>query len=214
MKKILFILLFVSVFLLNGCATSRGEIELSMPVAGERIPSIGTPVYINSVVSRRAFEQSPMDPSIPSLDSSEVQSGNIKSRAIARKRNTYGKALGDILLKEGQTVERVILHLLTQALTENGFSIIEAKDKITYETNIIDVQINKFWSWMNPGFSEITLTSEISTDISYQNISGVRNESIEVINSDGFMTGSESNWIEVMEGALKEYVIEVKHRFK
>jgi hypothetical protein len=45
-----------------------------------------------------------------------VLGAEVKARAIGRKRNTYGKALGDMVLEGGQTVEGVVREYLVIAL--------------------------------------------------------------------------------------------------
>ncbi len=207
------VILFGLAFL-SGCATSRGEVKLSIPVAIDTELSNGKEIYINSVVDKRLFEVKPKKPNIPSLDPDKPQSDSIKLRAIARKRNSYGKGLGDILLKEGQTVESIIYGSLKQAFLQNGYRIIENEKQITKETYIIDSQINKFWSWMNPGFWALTLSTEISTDININRESETKNEVINVKVFDKFQTGSESNWVSVMQNALRAYIKEVKSKLK
>lgn len=209
-----FIAILFGLAFLSGCATSRGEVELTIPTSTGAELSDGKEIYINSVVDKRLFEVKPKEPYIPSLDPDEPQSDSIKLRAIARKRNSYGKGLGDILLKEGQTVESIIYDSLKQAFIQNGYSIIENKKQITKDTYVVDSQINKFWSWMNPGFWALTLSTEISTDINIKKESETKNEEINVKVFDKFQTGSGSNWVSVMQVALRAYIKEVKSKLK
>ena len=82
-----------------------------------------------NVTHRRTFETSPNEPSTPSLSPGEEQGGKIRMRAIARKRNTYGRGLGDILLPEGKTVEALVEGALSQAFTESGYKMIGSKEQ-------------------------------------------------------------------------------------
>ena len=136
--KVAFIAMLFSLAFLSGCATSRGEVELAMPILTEAELTNGKEIYIKSVVDKRLFEVKPKEPNIPSLDPDEPQSDSIKLRAIARKRNSYGKGLGDILLKEGQTVESVIRDSLKQAFIQNGYSVLENEKQITKDTYIVN----------------------------------------------------------------------------
>jgi uncharacterized lipoprotein YajG len=207
--------LIVMVLFLGGCATSRGIVDLTIPVSTTAGPSSGKTVYINSVVDERSFEAKPKSADIPSLDPDEQQNDSIRLRAIARKRNGFGKALGDILLKEGQTVESVIHDALRQAFVEQGYRVIENKQLATDDTAIVDARIHKFWSWMNPGFWAISLSTEISTGIGIKSAGAApHEETVSVKASDRFQTGVGSNWLEVMHTALKEYIDEVKRKFK
>jgi hypothetical protein len=206
--------IFISVLFLSGCATSRSVIDVPIPVSGEISKSNGKEIYINLVTDKRLFEIKPPEPSTPSLDPSEEQGDKIKLRAIARKRNTYGMGLGDILLPEGKTVNLLIDAALRQAFIESGYKVINSKEQITNNTYVVDAQINKFWSWMNPGFWGITLSTEISTDIAIKDNSTIDNKIINVKASDTFQTGSEDNWLEAIQSALKAYKTELKLKLK
>ena len=209
-----FAALLSSVLVLTGCATSRSVVDVPLPASGEIAKSNGKEVFINSAIDKRVFETSPAQPSTPSLDPSEAQGDKIKLRAIARKRNTYGKGLGDILLPEGKTVELLIDAALRRAFAESGYSVITSKERISNNTFVVDAQINKMWSWMNPGFFALTLSTEISTDIAIKNNNATDQKVVNVKVSDTFQTGAESNWVEVMTSALKAYVAEVKLKLK
>jgi len=185
-----------------------------MQVSGEISKSNGKEIYIGSIADKRLFETKPPEPSTPSLDPGEEQGDKIKLRAIARKRNSYGMGLGDILLPEGKTVNLLIDEALRQAFTESGYKVISSKEQINNNTYVIDAQINKLWSWMNPGFWAITLSTEISTNISFKNNSSSDNKIINVKASDTFQSGSEDNWLEVMQSALKTYKTELKLKLK
>jgi hypothetical protein len=122
--------------------------------------------------------------------------------------------LGDILLKEGQTVESIIHDSLKQAFIQNGYSVLENKDQVTDSTYIVDTQINKFWSWMNPGFWALKISTEISTDIEVNKKDENNSEKVNIKVFDKFQTGAGSNWVKVMQDALKAYIREVKLRVK
>ena len=162
-------------------------------VKAETVPSNGQQIYINSVVDKRVFEVKPPEPNIPSLDPSEPQSDAIKARAVGRKRNGYGMALGDILLNEGQSVNSVVKNSLTEAFVGKGYQVIENKDQITPQTYIADVKILKFWAWMNPGFFAITLNCEIETNVDIKQEGDPKIYSLHVKTADSFQTGMESN---------------------
>ena len=208
------IALVVGACLLNGCATSRGVVSLATPTSDQLATSKGIEIYIHSVVDKRIFEVAPKSPNIPSLDPIEPQNDTIKLRAIARKRNTFGKGLGDILLSEGQTVESLVHDSLRQAFIESGYTVIENNVNTSKSSYVVDVQINKFWSWMNPGFWAITLSTEIATDITVKRANEEDKKTIYVKAADNFQTGVEGNWLSVMNSALKDYISEVKAKFK
>lgn len=220
MKKIasqaFFTLAFAtSILFFTGCATKRGEVALQVPTTKtETVPSNGKQVYINSILDKRMFEPKPADPSTPSLDPSEAQNDVIKSRAVGRKRNSYGMALGDILLNEKQSVSSVIKDSLKEALTDKGYHIIDNKEHVTPQTYIADIKILKFWSWMNMGFWALTLSCEIETNVDFKQEGSSKTYNLHVKAADSFQTGMESNYIEVMQKALKEYTYQAKIEIK
>ncbi len=204
-----------STLFLTGCATKRGEVALQVPVSKvETAPSNGKQVYINSVVDKRIFEVKPPEPSTPSLDPSEAQNDTMKARAVGRTRNGYGMALGDILLAENQSVHSVIKTSLKEALVDKGYHVIDSKIEITPQTYIVDVKILKFWSWMNMGFWALTISCEIETDVEFKQEGSPKTYNLHVKAADSFQTGMESNYIEVMQKALKEYSLEAKKEIK
>ena len=204
-----------SALLFTGCAAKRGEVALQVPTAKvETAPSNGQQIYINSIVDKRIFEVKPPEPSIPSLDPSEPQSDAIKARAVGRKRKTYGMALGDILLNENQSVNSVVKNALTEALVGKGYQVIENKEQITPQTYIADVKILKFWAWMNPGFFAISLSCEIETNVDIKQEGDPKIYNLHVKAVDSFQTGMESNYIEVMQKALQQYIAEAKTEIK
>ena len=97
-------------FLAAGCATNRGIVDVRVPETTN--PETSATVKIMKVTDRRVFQVKPNSPSIPSLRNDEINDPAITKRALARKRNTYGMALGDILLPPDRTVE----HLTREAL--------------------------------------------------------------------------------------------------
>lgn len=204
------ILIVISVVILTGCATSRSIIEVSAPATSPVARAESKEIFINSVIDNRIFEVKPKEPNIPSLDPSEEQGDSIKSRAIGRKRNTYGMGLGDILLPEGQTVVSLVTETLRHAFTENGYRVVNNKNQVSDNTYIVDVNIYKFWSWMNPGFWALTLSTEISTDVALKNNAFETKNTISVKASDTFQTGTEDNYKEVIDKALTSYVSEIK----
>lgn len=214
-KNLLTLAFAISALFFSGCATKRGEVALQVPTAKTEVaPSNGKQIYINSVVDKRFFELKPADPSTPSLDPSEAQDDAIKARAVGRKRNGYGMALGDILLSENQSVNSVVKDALKEALVDKGYQVIDNKEQITPQTYIADVKIVKFWSWMNMGFWALTLSCEIETKVDLKKEGTPEAYTIHVKAADTFQTGMESNYLEVMQKAVQQYVAEAKTEIK
>ena len=203
-----------SMLLLGGCATSRSTLDISTPTAGSVAKNNGKDVYINVVKDLRAFEVKPSSPDIPSLDDSEDNSDKIKARAVGRKRNGFGKALGDVVLPEGKSVESLTIASLRTSFSERGYRVVSDKSQVTDGTYIVDADILKFWSWLNPGFWALTLSAEISTAITIKSPLGTERQTVSVKAADSFQTGVEGNWIEVINKALTLYVDDLNRKLK
>lgn len=210
----LFFTIAILSLLLTGCATNRGTISLHVPEPNMSASPNGKTLFINSVTDNRDFQQSPQTPDIPSLGfgGADNAAAALKKRAIARKRNTFGKALGDILLDENQTVESVVKSSLTKSFQELGYEVLDHKEKVKNDTIIVDTSIDKFWSWMNPGFWALTLSSEIETKITLTNYKDTTKE-IYVKSQGNYQVASGSNWIAIMNKALEQYNQKVKENF-
>lgn len=203
------IITVATIFALTGCATSRSVLDVQPP-SGQPGQANGKKVYINAVTDNRSFQTNPATPDIPSLDPSEDQSDSIKARAIGRKRNGYGKALGDMLLKEGETVQSLTYKSIQEAFVEKGYTVINNKDQINKDTYVVNASIDKFWAWMNPGFWSITLSSEVSTDITVKSSKASTPIKASVKASDGYQVATEKNWTEIIQKSLQLYVEDLK----
>jgi len=186
----------------GGCATSRSEVALAMPAAAPS--AAGKPIVIGSVKDQRAFEQAPSDPGIPSLgfEGASQATAETKLRAIGRKRNGYGMALGDVLLQNGQTVESVVRDNVTAALQQSGYKVVPSAGA-SASTPVVDVTIRKFWSWLQPGFWAITLHSAIWTDI--QVTGSAAPTAVQVTKSQSMQMATDGNWIEAIGETLAAY---------
>lgn len=145
-------------FIATGCATSRGIVDVRVPETAN--PDTATLVKITEVRDLRVFQIKPPRPSIPSLKNDEIGDKSITRRAIARKRNSYGMGLGDILLPPEKSVDQLARSALENALRESGYAVVSEGEPGYESARALSADIEKFWSWMNPGFWTITLRFE------------------------------------------------------
>ena len=205
--------LLIATLVLGGCATSRSELRLTSPAETQaKVEKAGAPTaIIRTVKDERTFEQAPKQPSTPSLgfEGAAQATAAAKLRAIGRKRNTYGMALGDVFLQDGQTVESVVRENLASALREAGYNV--RSDAIgDSSVLVIDVHIRKFWAWINPGFWAITVNADIATDLDLSTTPNSTVVSVHVDDARQFVT--DSVWLEVVDRALQEYRREAARR--
>lgn len=198
------VLVALSSLVAGGCALSRSEVKLSAPAMDAGAPASGPVVVIRSVKDERTFEQAPRDPSTPSLggEGASGASADLKSRAIGRKRNTYGQALGDVVLEPGRTVEGVVRENLAAGLRKAGYAVRDAGSAGSSPI-FLDVRIRRFWAWLTPGFWAITLRSNVETTIT---ISGGNSAvDVSVTAEQSGMAATDTSWIEVVDNALRLY---------
>ena len=107
--------------LLSGCVTGTRTIDLQPPQVATTTKMEGT-VYLGAFEDKRVFEAAPKDPSTPSVN------GNLASTSkqqlatlIGRQRNGFGKAMGDVALPKGGTVEGEMRDLIRRGLEARGY---------------------------------------------------------------------------------------------
>lgn len=191
--------------ILGGCATSRSEVKLSSPPTEAQATSNGRTVVIRSIKDERAFEQAPSNPSTPSLGSGGATQATEaeKARAVARKRNTYGQALGDVLLQEGQTVTGVVREHLTAAFQQAGYRVATSAPAGGPAPLMVDVRILKFWAWMKPGFVALTFNGDIDTVLEVT--APGKPTSIAVHAEESRQLGTDDAWIGILDKTLADY---------
>lgn len=187
---------------LAGCALTRGELDLRVEEIAN--PNSTKTVKIVEVVDRRVFQVDPPKPFIPSLSNNEVNDRSVQKRAVARKRNTYGAAMGDIVLPEGRTVEQLTKEALTRALREAGVRVVSEGVPGHDAAIPLRAEIKKFWAWVTPGFWQITLQYEIEVTL-------IRDwpvaEGNRKISADARVTGamaSSTEWKELFDQGIRK----------
>ena len=201
-------------FHLAGCAASRSGFNLDMPVAGSSV-SNGKQVYIRSVEDIRKFEDKPNIPEVPLLSGGLANAdAGIKSRAIARERNSFGKAMGNIFLDQGNTVESVI-HAAVQTTFESlGYDVVENQAQAKPDALIVDVSVESFWGWLTPGAFSIKLENKIITTSRVTSNAGTKSFIVAVHESLSYRGATEGSWKKSFKTALQKYVDQSKVEFK
>ena len=191
--------------LLGGCATNRSYMKLDVAHSSATVSSAtGKAVVIDSVEDARRFEESPGDPSVPSLKKGEEYKldAEQRKRAVARKRNSWGKALGDILLDGGQTVETLAHDLVADGFSRHGYQVIAANATPPADALHVNVKIDEFWAWFTPGMWTVDMEGKIHTLI--RTGSGVQLD-IHAYGKNSGGSGREDNWREAYERAFRDY---------
>lgn len=196
----------VLILAISGCATTRGILDVRSDTGVN--PASGQAVKITSVTDSRKFEISPGSASIPSLKGDEIANKAITSRAIARKRNSYGKALGDILLPEGRTVNMLVSDAVTRAFRESGYRVLTRSDPGYDSAKPVGVDIQQFWAWMTPGFWAISLEFETRLKIGGDNRASGKTVRGYIRKKSG--AAGSGTWMETVNAGIEDLVTNLK----
>jgi len=185
---------------LAGCAVGRSTVDVSTPPSTN--PSTQKYVRIDSVLDQRTFTVAPPSADMASLDPDEDTSDAAKARAIGRKRNTYGKGLGDVVLPEGKTVSGLVESALASGFQQAGYVVVKKGEPNFDSASPVKAQIVDFWAWFQPGFwsvsanhkSQLRLAGEVGNLHGDQTIATKVTESKQVV--------TESDWREIVEKGL------------
>jgi hypothetical protein len=197
---------------LAGCATNRGVINVSYP-AGTN-PEAGRTVAIVKVTDSRVFEVAPKQASVPSLKGGDIANPAVTARAIARKRNSYGKALGDILLPEGRSVTDVVREAVTGSLREKGYRVVEAAAPGAGAAVPIEVDIRQFWSWFTPGFWAISLEFEAIVQIKGDVFAGGSEELVRGYAQVHGQAAGTGAWLKTINKGLEDLAARIREKLR
>ena len=146
----------ILVLSLSACAVGRSTIDIS-ELQKFSNPDAGQTVKILAVEDVRQFQIKPASPDIPSLSEDRAKDQMVKARAVARKRNGYGMAMGDVVLPEGQTVSNLIRQAVANGFRAAGYRTLEENDGGYDNAPAVKASIFQFWSWFQPGFWSVTV---------------------------------------------------------
>lgn len=205
MTHIGFMAILTATILVTGCASNRSEVTLAMekPSSSVTAQKNGRQIAVSVVVDERVFVDGSDDPSKPSLgfEGSAGTSAEMKARAIARKRNTFGKAMGDVVLQDGQSVSKIMREATEHGFADAGFSIIPAADGKS-DVAMVEVRVKQFWSWMTPGFWALTFENKVETLVS---VKGKSSTTISAYAQDSGQMGTDGAYVDIAMKGLSDY---------
>jgi hypothetical protein len=196
--RIAFLSLVVSI--LAGCAAGRTTVDVAVPQGTN--PATGKYVRIDSTQDKRTFTVAPPSADMASLDPNEDAGDASKARAIGRKRNGYGKALGDVVLPEGKTVSGLVESALASGFQEAGYIVVKPGDPNFDSAAAVNAQVIDFWAWFQPGFWAVTTNqkSELKLSGDVGALHGTETVKTRVKESKQVVTASD--WQEIVQEGL------------
>lgn len=196
---------------LSACATSRSVVDIkSAPLAANAAPAAGPAVRLVKVTDARLFDAEPPNPSTPSLSSSDINNAALKARAVGRKRNTYGMALGDVMLPDGQTVAGLLTTATETGLTRAGFRVLHKGEPGYDGAAPVELWINKYWSWVTLGALEGTFHNQAEIELT-SDLSAFHNRT--VVNGAAEEGGWKGSWETVATKGLNDLIDHIAAAF-
>ncbi|WP_336605476.1 flagellar biosynthesis protein [Stutzerimonas stutzeri] len=177
-----------------GCVTSRSVVDVSVPVL---TGTTGQKVVITTF-DERTFEAKPRSADIPSLKGGEINDTSITERAFARKRNGYGKALGDVVLPSGRSVSQLVGTAVANAYSQSGYQVVE---RPSADARQVTVRIKEFWTWFSPGFASVTVNNKANLIVETDGQSPM---TIATEVNDGMQFVTDGDWAKVTSKGLLE----------
>lgn len=187
----------------TACVTGTRNLQnLEIPEYSSDKSAAGS-VFIGPIADKRGFEQKPKDPSTPSVKG-DLSGVNAETRAtlIGRQRNGYGKAMGDVALPVGVTVQDKMHALLKTGLESRGYTVV---DDANADTRVA-VDINEFWAWFSPGFVSVSFESKLQSDLSFESAGGKKAISVSGYGLNKGQVASDANWELAFKRAFQNFL--------
>lgn len=205
--------LVTALLLLAGCASSRSVVSLDVPQsAAPATASAGLAVRMAEVEDARQFEAAPKTPDIPSLSDGNITDKAATSRAFARKRNSYGKAMGDVSLPEGQTVADVVGNAVAAGFRNAGYRVLTPGDPGYDQAPVVQTTIKQFWSWFQPGFWAVVVHCRAEVEVKAPLAGLESGMTAHVAVEDSMQAVFESDWQKVASKGLAQLTREISQK--
>lgn len=118
-------LLISACLILSGCAESRAYIDILGIVKNDLNSTTNNKtVFIDKYTETWRFATSASTPNQPTYTPRAGLDDDAKSRISARKRYGVGKALGDILLKDNLTTEKLVRNIGAKSFVDARYNIV------------------------------------------------------------------------------------------
>ena len=184
---------------LAACATGRTVIDLPAPPASAQSATAVQAVHVRAVSDDRVFEDAPKQANIQSLgEPVATASASVRAHAVARKRNGYGMAQGDVILSERADMRDIMRANVAATLAQAGYRI----DDHDPAALPVDVHVRQFWLWLQPGLVVGVIRSSIVADVS---VGGAPAVTISAETSQPGQIFSQEAWTNAVQVALEAW---------
>jgi len=103
---------------------------------------------------------------------------------------------------------------MTKALREKGYSVVE-QSSVAYQGALpLEADITQLWAYMTPGFWSLTLECETMVTVKGEVFPTTREEKIKGYGRMSAQAAFESNYVEVVQAAIEDFVKNLKEKLK
>jgi hypothetical protein len=199
---------------LSACAVGRSALDIKSPQAANPADS-RTLAKVTEVRDLRHFTTTAPDPSQHTLGSADdIRNATVTGRAIGRKRNGFGAALGDLTLPEGMTVSSLVKAAATAALQQRGYRVVEEGSAEAARAFPVAIDVDQFWAWINIGFTELTMTHASKVVLKSNDLVQPSPKLVDARHEIKAVVGTESNWAITVNGGVSELVQQIQANIK
>ncbi|HKT17246.1 MAG TPA: hypothetical protein VJR47_04330 [Stellaceae bacterium] len=198
---------------LSACALGRSTVDIKPPAS--TASDSKAVAKIVKVEDLRVFEAAPSDAGTPSLqNANEITDKKITARAVARKRNTYGGALGDVVLPESETVADLVRSAAKKALQDKGYAVVE-QGSPHYSTALpLSIQIIDFWTWVAPGFWTVNLEFKSTLKLDGDALVGANPPPVTSHFKDNPMAVTDGTWTDMVQRGINDVSDKIRDEIK
>ena len=202
--------------LCGGCVVGRRTIDLESVHAKELAsakagikPGEGRVRIALKVVDKRVFQESPRDPSIPSVGGKKGDEAIL----IGRQRNGYGMAMGDVAASNGYTVAEHIGKLVEEAFIKAGYEVVRSEGT---EDGVLPVEVvvSQFWGGVTPGFWAITVSARSDIKVAITDGTGRISVSSLVETDKKAMAAGDAAWLASFKRNADDLVADLVAKLK
>jgi len=158
----------VAMLFISACSNGEHVVDLKTPIEVVS-QSNGPKVCIADITDNRLFVGNENQPNLPS---GTILSSDYKARAYARLKNSFGSQTGALLLPRDKSVTGVVKELLTKALSDSGYTVVDNAAAEDHDTIIMAVSVKQFWTWAGLEKINDNIYSDIELDVYTQSPSG------------------------------------------
>jgi hypothetical protein len=208
-KKIIIIFtLFVAFLSVNEAYAGKNVfIELEVTGTHPKVKPDAQSFLIGSVTDKRFFGglSSPVD--VPSWGVDEKERGDeLKGRAVGRAVQRGERREGNVLIGRGD-IRAVMKDVVSGALSQLGYFVVENKSDIKPDTIIVDLEINKFWGFFHESFMGGSINVNIETAIILKKKASIEKKTIKVSGKRSARYPQKpANWEIVFNEALDDFM--------